>query len=277
MQAIATLLIIGFFAIYTPARILLDRIRIDVERYELGDADRPTFRIAFVADLQLDRYTDEARAAEVVGLVGAENPDLILFGGDWITTGPDYIEAAGTVAATFKSRLGMFSVRGDHEHFAYRDRQRSVRELEDSLKAAGVPMIHNQVRRFRHEGKTIAVAFLSNNYIQKSSIKVVDELLAELATADYSILMTHQFGTELAERVRDQVDLVLAAHTHGGQVNPVVGVTHVSIARVETPYVKGRYSLSPRTTVIVTSGIGYSIAPLRYASPASIEIIDLHL
>ena len=38
----------------------------------------------------------------------------------------------------------------------------------------------------------------------------------------------------------------------------------------------GRYRLGS-TTLIVTSGIGYSIAPFRYASPSSIEMIDLHL
>jgi predicted MPP superfamily phosphohydrolase len=69
------------------------------------------------------------------------------------------------------------------------------------------------------------------------------------------------------------VDLILAEHTHGGQVNPVAGVVHVNLARVETAFADGRYALGSRD-VIVTAGIGYSIVPFRYASPASIEIID---
>ena len=75
------------------------------------------------------------------------------------------------------------------------------------------------------------------------------------AGADYAILVTHQFDAAIAARVRDRVDLVLAGHTHGGQLNPVLGVVHVSPARIETPYVDGRYQLG-RTTVIVTAGIG---------------------
>jgi len=45
---------------------------------------------------------------------------------------------------------------------------------------------------------------------------------------------------------------------------------------LETRFVDGRYALGS-TTVIVTAGVGYSIVPLRYASPGSIEVIDLRL
>jgi hypothetical protein len=100
-------------------------------------------------------------------------------------------------------------------------------------------------------------------------------MLERASAADYKILVTHQLDEALGELVRDRVDLALIAHTHGGQVNPVVGLVHVPIARVETPYIYGRYQLGD-TTLIVTAGIGFSIAPFRYASPASIEIIDLY-
>jgi predicted MPP superfamily phosphohydrolase len=62
-------------------------------------------------------------------------------------------------------------------------------------------------------------------------------------------------------------------------VNPVVGLAHVSLARIETAYVNGRYQLgpTPKTTAIVTAGVGFSIVPFRYASPGSIEIIDVAL
>jgi predicted MPP superfamily phosphohydrolase len=95
-------------------------------------------------------------------------------------------------------------------------------------------------------------------------------LLAKLAGADYSIVVTHQFDAKVAEGLRDKVDLVLAAHTRGGQINPVLGFTHVKLATLETEYIDGRYQLG-RTTVIVTAGVGYSIFPVRYAAPGSIE------
>ena len=88
------------------------------------------------------------------------------------------------------------------------------------------------------------------------------------------MLVTHQLTAAIADAVRDRIDVVLAAHTHGGQINPVVGLVHVPLARLETPYIDGRYQLGS-TTIIVTAGVGYSIVPLRYAAPGSVETIDL--
>lgn len=65
-----------------------------------------------------------------------------------------------------------------------------------------------------------------------------------------------------------------AADAPGARVNPVIGVVHVPLARIETRFIDGRYQLG-RTTVIVTAGIGSSLVPFRYASPGSLDVIDL--
>jgi predicted MPP superfamily phosphohydrolase len=236
----------------------------------------PPFRIAFLADIQQDDHTDADRAREIYELVNARHPDLILSGGDWINTGPDHIQSTAETAAHLRSRLGTFSVRGDHEHFAYLDLDHSVTEVERALARHGVTMLDNQVRWFEHAGKRIGVLFLNHNYIHRTDRETAKKLIDSIANADYSIVVTHQLDPTIAALVADQIDLVLAGHTHGGQVNPVIGITHVNLARIETPYVDGRYQLGS-TTIIVTAGVGYSIIPIRYASPGSLEIIDLAL
>lgn len=275
IRALAVLAILGSFAIYTPVRVLVERGELHLRDYRVGTATTGApLRIAFLADIQQDVHTDGDRAREVYALVNARHPDLVLSGGDWINTGPDYIESAAAAAGTLHSRLGTFSVRGDHEHFAYRDRERSAGEITAAMARHGVAMLDNEVRWFDHGGKRIAVLFLNYNYIHHTPAAAVATLIASMAQADYSIVVTHQFDAALAAVLKDKVNLVLAGHTHGGQVNPVVGVVHATLARIETPYVNGRYELG-RTTVIVTAGVGYSIVPIRYAAPSSIELIDL--
>jgi uncharacterized protein len=274
MRAAAVLLAVGAFAIYTPARVIAERGELRVRTHQLGTSAAPPFRIAFIADVQQDDHLDAERAREVYARVNASNPDVVLSGGDWINAGPDHIEAAAATAATLTSRLGTFSVRGDHEHFAYVDRDRSVREVEAALRRHNIAMLDNEVRWFEHQGKRIAVAFLNYNYIFRSGDAAIDMLVASITGADYRILVTHQLDRHLASRLRNKVDLVLAGHTHGGQINPVVGVVHVNLAGLETDYVDGRYQLGD-TTIIVTAGVGYSIVPIRYASPGSIELIEL--
>jgi predicted MPP superfamily phosphohydrolase len=274
LRAVATVAAIGAFAIYMPIRVLAERGTMRVRHHAIGTGQ--PFRIGFIADVQQDAFTNADRAREVYALVNAEHPDVILSGGDWINTGPDYIEAAAAAAGTLKSPLGTFSVRGDHEHFAYVDRERSVREVEAAMRAHDVTMIADDVRVFEHAGKRVAVAFLDNNYIHHTDPVTVAALVARLAGADRKVLVTHQLDAKLAGLLAGKVDLVLAGHTHGGQVNPVLGVVHVNLARLETPYVDGRYQLGS-TTMIVTAGIGYSVVPFRYASPGSVELIDLAL
>ena len=135
-------------------------------------------------------------------------------------------------------------------------------------------MIHDEVRWFDHHGRRVGVAFLEHNYLRRISTATIDALLAELADADYAIVVTHQLDDRVAARLRGKVDLILAGHTHGGQVNPLIGVVHVPLARLETRFVDGRYQLGA-TTVIVSAGIGTSLVPFRYASPASLEVIDV--
>jgi predicted MPP superfamily phosphohydrolase len=279
LRTFGVLAVLAAFALYTPARILIDRDVLRVREHTIVTSPTATtrFRIAFVADTQQDRHTDAVRASEVYALLNATRPDLVLSGGDWINMGPDHIEAAAATAARLESRLGTFSVRGDHEHFAYGfDRERSVTEIDRAMQRHGVAMVHDQVRWFEHGGKRIAVLFINHNYPHRTSAATVHRLLGEARGADYTIAVTHQLDSLLTPLLTDRVDLILGAHTHGGQLNPVLGVVHVSLARLETPYTDGRYRKG-KTTVIVTAGIGYSILPFRYASPGSVEIIDLVL
>ena len=276
-HAIAVVAVLAGFGLYTPLRVIAQRGELRVRHHELGRGVGTPFRIAYVADLQQDVHTDAARAADMIAPINASGADVVLSGGDWINSSPDFNEAAAASAGALRSRLGTFTVLGDHEHFAYFDRERSVREIEAAMARHGVAMLDNEVRLFAHEGKTIGVAFLNYNYVTRATPPVVAALLGKLAGADYKIVVTHQFDARLAALLKDQVDLVLAAHTHGGQINPVVGVVHVPLARLETIYIDGRYALGEKTTVIVTAGIGYSLVPVRYASPSSLEIIELRL
>lgn len=276
VRAIGTLVIVGAFAVYTPVRILAQRGEVRVRTHQLGrgPASDSPLRIAFISDVHIDAHTRGADVAALFAEINNAHPDLVLSGGDWISTGPDFIPEAAATAATLVSPRGTFSVRGDHENFAYLDRARSVAEVEAAMRARGVTMLGDDVRWFEHGGKKIAVLFFENNYVHRIKPEAVASLLAKAAGADYRIVVSHQFDRHLADGLADKVDLVLAGHTHGGQVNPVIGILHATLARLETPFTDGEYH-EGHTTILVTTGIGVSVVPLRYAAPGSIELLEL--
>jgi predicted MPP superfamily phosphohydrolase len=148
--------------------------------------------------------------------------------------------------------------------------------VQRAMRAHGIVMASNEVRWLEHCGKRIAVVLLNHNYVHRTDRATIEALIASTAGADYSIVVTHQLDGRLAALLENKVNLVLVGHTHGGQVNPVLGLVHVNLARLETTFVDGRYQQGA-TTIIVTAGIGYSIVPIRYAAPGSIELIDLRL
>jgi hypothetical protein len=68
-----------------------------------------------------------------------------------------------------------------------------------------------------------------------------------------AVVPERHLDDEAAATVRDRVDVLLAAQTHGGPMNPVFGVWHVPLARIEPPFVDGRHQLGAKT-IIVTAG-----------------------
>jgi predicted MPP superfamily phosphohydrolase len=278
-RSVAVLVIVGAFGVYTPARVLVEREDLRVRTHAVttrGAAGAGRLRIGFIADVQQSPFLGAGRARAVYALVNARQPDLVLSGGDWVDRGPDHIEAAAAAAATLQSPLGTFSVRGDHEHFTGGEREESALAVTRAMARHGVAMLNDEVRWFERGGRRVAVVFLGYHYMRRADPAAIAALIGSVAGADYRIVVTHQLDAALAGQLKDRVDLILAAHTHGGQVNPVLGVVHVNLARVETPFVDGRYRLGA-TEIIVTAGVGFSIVPFRYAAPASVEIIDLAL
>ncbi len=270
-------LVTAFFFIYTPARILADKGTLEVRHYSVGKKtqERP-LKIAFLADLQLDNAVPESRGMEAALAVNKEKPDLVFVGGDWVNSGSRYVDASARVAGKLKGVEQTVSVFGDHDNFIFLDRERSRKLISEALAKNNVAMLDNQVRFYKHQGKSVGVVFLTYNYIEKATDAQVNSLVESVMSADYKIVVTHQMNDWLAARLKNRVNLVLSAHTHGGQVNPVVFFKHFQLARIETRYVSGGYDLGS-TKVIVTSGVGFSTAPFRYASPATVEIVDVSL
>jgi predicted MPP superfamily phosphohydrolase len=276
---ILALAIAAGFLVYVPLRLVLDHRALEVRQHEVVIAGLPPaldgLVIALVADLQADEYTDEARLAQLVDAVNQRAPDLIIMAGDLVTRDPAYLELGARMAGGLHARLGTLACIGDHDNFLYRDRTRSLREVVAALDRHGVAMLDDQVRTLAVGDATIAVILATNNYLSRIAPATTAALLDQARGADLRILCAHQTSAALLAAARaGGVDLVLAGHTHGGQVRFWLPLFDLSPARFETPYVSGAFRLGT-TTLVVTSGLGMSVAPLRYRAPATVDLVRL--
>lgn len=273
------LALVVFFAVYIPARIIYDYNYVDVRKVEYKKKNLPKelegIKIAFISDVQADRYTDEKRLQRYVDKINEQKPDLVLIAGDVITSTPDYIKTAANYIGKIKSKYGTYSCVGDHDNWAYRkDYIRSLSEVKKSLNDLNVEMPDNEVRYFQLDSSRIGVAFVTHNYVTEIS----ETTLRNLATsnkADFKIFLTHQPQEFLLNSaVKNNYDLFLAGHTHGGQITLVFPFIQLTPTLFETTYIKGDFYFNDMLA-IVCGGLGMSLAPVRYNSTPEIIIITL--
>jgi len=233
------------------------------------------FKIVFISDIQADHYTDEKRLSNYLNKVNSLNPDLILIAGDLITTGPDYIELSAREVGKLKAKYGVYSCVGDHDNWAYRnDYVRSLTEVKSALNYHGVQMIDNNIKKINVDSAAIAITFITNTYVETVSQNILDSLSFN-NEGNFKIFLTHQPQPRLIESGQNNgFDLLLAGHTHGGQITFVFPFIQLTPTMFETQYIRGDFWFG-EMLMIVSRGLGMSLAPLRYNSTPEITLIKL--
>jgi len=267
------------FLIYIPARIIYDYNSIDIRQVDYKKKNIPKelegFKIAFISDVQADRYTDEKRLLKYVNNINQLIPDIVLIAGDVITSTPNYIETAAKYIGQIKSTYGTYSCVGDHDNWAYRqDYVRSLNEVKAALNNYNIEMPDNELRFIEIDSSRIGIAFITNTYVSDIS----ETTLRNIATsnkAEFKIFLTHQPQEFLINSaVKNDYDLFLAGHTHGGQITLLFPFIQLTPTLFETTYIKGDFYFNDMLAV-VCGGLGMSLAPVRYNSTPEIVLITL--
>jgi hypothetical protein len=278
-ESILISILLLVFAIYVPARIIYDYNTVEVRSVDYKKKNLPKdlegFKVAFISDVQADRYTDEKRLKRYIDKINASKPDLVLIAGDVITSTPDYITTAAKYIGMIKSTYGTYSCVGDHDNWAYRrDYARSLRDVIKSLNDFNVEMFDNKLHFIKTDSSQVGVTFITNTYVSD----VPEATLKNLSSsnnADFKIFLTHQPQEFLINSaVKNNYDLFLAGHTHGGQITLLFPFIRLTPTIFETHYIKGNFNFG-KTLAIICGGLGMSLAPIRYNSTPEIVIITL--
>jgi predicted MPP superfamily phosphohydrolase len=279
IQSVVVLVVVGFFMIYIPVRVVYDYNAVSIRTVEFKKETLPdalnNFKIAFIADIQADHYTDEGRLSNFINKVNELDPDLVLIAGDLITTGPKFIELSAKEVGKLKAKYGVYSCVGDHDNWAYRNNHRkSITEVKNSLMHNNVEMIDNGERMINVDGAEIGIAFITNTYVSKVDDGILDTLSSGCG-GDLKIFLTHQPRPYLIEAAqKNHFDLYLCGHTHGGQLSLVFPFIQLTPTLIETNYIQGNFWFGDML-MVVTRGLGMSLAPLRYNSTPEITLITL--
>jgi uncharacterized protein len=223
-------------------------------------------RIAILSDLHVGSpHVGLDKVRTVVEKTNAENPELIVLLGDFVVGGPggrhdaSLVEPERTAEELKKlhAPLGVFAVLGNHDWWY--DGERVGKALTD----AGIPVLENRAVR-------VGPIWLGGIADYWTRAPDVAGTLQQVTSDDPVVLITH--NPDIFPEVPTRVSLLLAAHTHGGQVKlPIIGPI---ITTSRLGYVAGAYVEQGRH-LFVTTGIGTSILPVRFGVPPEIVILTL--
>ena len=273
IQARVVMLIVCAGSAYVIARVYFDTFTVRTRQIEIQVKNLPEslegFRIAQIADVQVDGRTNGTRVERFVDRVNGLNPDLILFCGDLVTSGTDYIESAAAALGKLKAKHSTYACLGDHDFFS--DHARVISSLEKN----GVRVLNNSVAEVPVNSTPISLTGITNVYRTRPPETLLQTLEDQRTPASVTILLTHQPSEWLVKHAEEnRYDLFLAGHTHGGQIAfPLPGFL-LTGSSFETPYVSGLYRVGSMF-VSVTNGFGLTLAPMRYNAPAEITLITL--
>jgi uncharacterized protein len=272
-QAWLTIILVLAGAVYVVARIYRDTFTVRIREAELHIADLPKelegFRIAQIADVQADGRTNGSKLQNYIGAVNSLNPDLILYGGDLVTSGTDYIDAGADAMGKMEAKHGVYACLGDHDFFS--DRDRVTRGLERN----GITVLDNVATIVPVGSTYISLTGVTNVYRTRPTIGALETIERQRPRGPVNVLLTHQPSEWLVNYAAEQrYDLLVAGHTHGGQiVFPLPGFL-LTGSSFETRYVTGFYNVGP-LIVSINNGLGLTLAPIRYHAPAEVTLISL--
>jgi predicted MPP superfamily phosphohydrolase len=267
--AIILLLIIGL-AVWSlfiePNRLVVNQETIQIDNWP---KELSGLRIALIADIHTGGpFINDKKLRKIVDLTNQQNPDLIVLLGDYMSPNSWHShrvepEVTAAVLKDLHAPLGVYSVLGNHDWWYNGSKVR--RAFEQS----GIPVLEDEVAEIKWRNTSFWLVGLADLWTRPQHI---NETVAKVPRGATTIALTH--NPDIFPHVPESVPLLLAAHTHGGQVNiPLIG-TPIVPSDFGKKYTAG-HVFENHHHMFVTTGIGTSILPIRFRVPPEIVLLTI--
>lgn len=226
-------------------------------------------KIVHLSDIHFGSTITENDLDHLVNKVNELNPDIVVITGDIIDERISYDKnILINYLKQIQSKLGKFAISGNHDL--------PLDDFNSIVEESGFTNLDNTYKLiYANSSKPIIISGISSNYSDSSNIGTktaeFDSYIANL-TDDikpiYSILLIHEPDFIDSLNV-DNYDLILAGHSHGGQVKLPL------IKKLYTPYGAKKYYDEyykvNQTDLYISSGLGTSKLKFRLFNRPSIN------
>jgi len=253
---------------------LREPFQLDVTRLTIASPWLPAgfdgLKIAQLSDLHLHHISRAYRTA--IDVIRKERPHLVVITGDLV----DHAEQTSACLAFLSQLLAVAGVPvvvvpGNWDHRAFPTKQSTAAWHKRLQVYTGIRVLANQNVVLRRHGDRMWLVGTDDPYFGHADL---DASFKGVPDTAFALVLTHapEAFEELAERPAAR--LVLAGHTHGGQVRlPFIGALRVP-SRYGTRFASGLFKLSD-TLFYVNAGMGMSHVPIRFLCRPELTFITL--
>jgi len=283
-----------------------ERLDYQVRRVEIPIPNLPAglegLKIVQISDIHLSSYMPRLEVRRAVHMANDLGADLALVTGDFITGPGDPIADCIDEVQGLRAPLGVWGCNGNHEIYA-----RAEETAQYLFAKAGMRLLRSENAQLTFEGASFNLIGVDYQRERTNGGRRVQLLqnVGPLVRQDMpNILMSHN-PNAFNRAAELGVELTLAGHTHGGQIQVEILDHRLSPARFITDYVAGLYqrpmfapapndrassagtafetspgSLFPNrssalASIYVNRGLGTVGAPVRLGVPPEITLLTL--
>lgn len=260
---------LGVYATFIePFNLQLETATVEVSPDRAG---RGEVTIGVLSDIQTTSVTDYERSA--VERLMAESPDIILVTGDLFQGSQEQFEnelpALRDLMAMLSAPGGVYLVPGDVDRADW---------IEKLIEETDVRLVNNEILSVSIKDRRLTLAGLGRPDSAPDPREAAVGLESDEDPGDIRILFAHHPGTVYFLEPDTRVDLVVAGHTHGGQIRlPFFGPPMTMSAVPRRVAAGGLHDMDGRR-IYVSRGVGVERgqAPrIRFFAPPEISIITL--
>lgn len=283
MLILLTIFIIGI--VFCAYEIYISYKDLKVNNYSIKTniiSNNVNIKLVVIGDLHDNEFGNNNET--LINKIKNQNPDLILIAGDALNNNSSNSNIAISLVEKLVKVAPVYYALGNHELDYIHNKDL---HLVDKIEKAGATVLENKYKDIIIRGEKLCIggmysyAFGAGNNVDKSTMdsKVYNFLEDFQNTSNYKIMMSHRpdsfiFGN--VSKVWD-IDLVVSAHDHGGQVViPLLGGLYGGDQGYFPKYIHGIYD-KDKIKIAITSGLGSNLKKLpRFNNVPEIMVININ-